>query len=96
LAPLAILNENAGNWNPKCDAYADITRKVVTETGATLADLRKAFVAYTKNHGYDVLPDGSMTYSARVLAYDGVHINDRGSAIVAEVFAQAIYDALNK
>jgi len=90
------LKENAGNWNPKCDAYADITRKVAAEKGAGLADLRRASKSYMENHGYTMLPDGSMHFTDRVLAFDGVHFNDLGSEIVAELLARAIHEKLEE
>jgi len=96
LAPVAVLKEDAGHWNPKCDQYADITRKVAKETGATLADLRQAFVAYTRNEGYDVLSTGAMRYSSNLLATDGVHVNDTGARIAADLISQAICDTLKK
>jgi lysophospholipase L1-like esterase len=96
LAPVAVLKEDAGHWNPKCDQYAEITRKVAKETGSALADLRHAFVAYTRNHGYDILPNGALRYEGTVLAFDGVHINDTGAAIAANLISQAIYDTLKK
>ncbi len=94
LAPVAVLKENAGHWNPKCDQYAEITRKVAKETGSALADLRQAFVAYTQNHGYEILANGTLRYQAAVLAFDGVHINDTGAAIAANLISQAICEAL--
>ena len=96
LAPPAILGEDAGNWNPKVDQYADITRKVAKETGATVADLRKACVAFTQNNGYDILPNGALKYQANLLAFDGVHFNDTGSDIVVDLISQAICNSLKK
>lgn len=96
LAPLAVLKEDAGNWNPQADQYAEITRKVAADTGAGLADLRKAFKAYLQNNGTETQPDGSLTFKGGLLTYDGVHANDAGGNVVADVIAQAISDALKK
>jgi lysophospholipase L1-like esterase len=94
LAPLAVLKENAGRLNPRCDHYAAITRAVAAETGATLVDLRKAFVACLRNNGTDVAPDGTRTFRGKLLTYDGVHANAAGNEVVADLMAQGIVDAL--
>lgn len=94
LAPLAVLKEDAGKWNPKADEYVDITRKVAADTNAGLADVRKAFKAYLQNNGTETLPDGSLTFKGSLLTYDGVHANDDGGKVVADIIAQAIFNAL--
>lgn len=96
LAPLAVLKEDAGKWNPKADEYVEITRKVAADTGAGLADLRKAFKAYLQNNGTETLPDGTITFKGRLLTYDGVHANEEGGKVVADIIAQAVCDALKK
>lgn len=96
LAPLAVLKENAGNWNPTADEFADITRKVASETGAGLADVRKAYQAYLQNNGTEAGPDGTLTFKGNLLTYDGVHANEEGGNVAADVIAQAIVDALKK
>ena len=94
LAPLAVLKETGGTLNPKCDQYAAITRKVAADTGATLVDLRRAFVAYLQNNGTDAAPDGTLTFRGKLLTYDGVHANARGNELLADLIAQGICDAL--
>ncbi len=96
LAPLAVLKENAGKWNPKADEFVEITRKVAADTGAGLADVRKAFKAYLQNNGTETLPDGTITFKGKLLTYDGVHANEEGGKVVADIISQAVCDAMKK
>jgi len=96
LAPLAVLKETAGKLNPKCDQYAAITRKSAADTGATLVDLRRAFVAYLQNNATDVATDGTLTFRGKLLTYDGVHANAKGNEVLADLIAQGICEALKQ
>lgn len=94
LATLAIWGETAIKRNPKCDEYANITRKVAADTGTTLVDIRKAFMAYHENNGWKVQVDGSLIWKGSLLTYDGVHGNTRGYTVIADLISQGIYEAL--
>ncbi len=94
LATLAIMNEKVGERNAKCDAYADITRKVAKATGATLVDLRAAFMACMESESIVVRPGGAWTSDTKLLAHDGVHPNARGNQLLAGLIAQGIVQAL--
>jgi lysophospholipase L1-like esterase len=96
LATLAVLKETGAKLNPKCDQYAAITRTVAAETGATLVDLRAAFVAYLRNEGVERAADGSLRVRGKLLTYDGVHANAKGSEVVADLMAQGIVEALGE
>ncbi len=96
LATLAVWNETAGDRKTVCDQYADITRRVAADTGTTLVDIRSAFMAYYENHGWEPRIGGSLAYKGRLLTGDGVHANDRGNAILADLIAQGIHDALKR
>ena len=96
LSPLAILKEDAGSWNAKCDRYADITRKVATETGSTLVDLRRAVKAFMRNEGTELNPDGTLAFRRNLLTYDGVHLNALGCEVMADLIAQGICEALRE
>jgi lysophospholipase L1-like esterase len=96
LATLAVMKEAIGSRNPKCDAFADITRKVARDTGATLVDLRAAFMACLENKSIVIRPGGSWTSDGNLLTHDGVHMNGRGNEIVANLIANGIYEALRK
>ena len=96
LATLAEWGETATSPKPKCDEFAEITRKVAAATGTTLVDLRKAFMAALANDGSQVRPDGSVKCVGRVLTYDGVHPNARGNEVLANLIARGIYEALKR
>ena len=96
LATLAIMKETVGRRDPKCDAFADITRKVARESGTTLVDLRAAFMACLDNESVVVRPGGSWTSDAKLLTHDGVHPTARGEAVLADLIAQGIFEALQR
>ncbi len=94
LATLAIMKEKVGERNAKCDAYADITRKVAKATGATLVDLRAGFMACMESESIVVRPGGAWTSNAKLLAHDGVHPNARGNQLLAGLIARGIVQSL--
>jgi lysophospholipase L1-like esterase len=96
LATLAIMKEKVGEKNPKCDLFAALTRKVAKSTGATLVDLRAAFIACMESESIAARPGGAWTSNAKLLTHDGVHPNSRGNQILAELLAQGIAQALQK
>ena len=100
LATLTLKGELPDGRNgidAKCDAYAEITRKVAAATGTTLVDLRKVCLAYLRNHNAQLRPDGTLSsVRAGVLTYDGVHPTDRGNQLLAEHLAQGICDAMKR
>ena len=65
------------------DEYADISRKVATDTGVQLLDLSKAFTAYDAEHN----PENK---HAGVLTGDGVHLNEMGNRFVADLMLAAL------
>jgi lysophospholipase L1-like esterase len=58
------------------DEFCGISRRVATESGATLLDLRAAFLAYLREYN-------TATQAQGVLTTDGVHLNDAGNRFVA-------------
>jgi len=98
LATLSVYRERPDGTNPKdarCEQFAEITRTVARTTGVTLVDLRKAFLAYLRNHNAELRVDGSVHFAdTGVLTYDGVHPNAKGNALLADQIAQGIYEAL--
>lgn len=64
-----------------------ISRKVATDTGATLCDLRKAFLDHLKEHNPANKERG-------ILTGDGVHLNAAGNQFVAAQAAEAMVKAL--
>jgi lysophospholipase L1-like esterase len=80
LCSLTSLGEKPDGTNRidgKLDALADVARAVAKEQKVPLNDLRKAFVAYWKEHNRQNKPSGLLTY-------DGNHFNDAGHRFVAE------------
>ncbi len=62
------------------DQYVAISRKIAKETGTRLCDLRVAFVDYLKQNNPQNEEKG-------ILTTDGVHLNEKGNALVAEQMA---------
>jgi lysophospholipase L1-like esterase len=63
--------------------YADITRKVATETETTLLDLHAKFLSYLKEYNVANQPQG-------ILTTDTVHLNDAGNRFVAVRMLEAV------
>jgi lysophospholipase L1-like esterase len=59
------------------DEYAEISRKVASETGVQLLDLHKDFVNYLSANNSENKGKG-------ILTVDGVHLNDTGNRFVAK------------
>jgi lysophospholipase L1-like esterase len=98
LATLSVRGELPDGKNgdaPKIDQFAEITRGVARDTGSTLVDLRRAYVAYLQNHNAQLRVDGTL-YSAPsgILTYDGVHPNGQGVALLANLISEGICRAL--
>ena len=91
------LPQGRNGLDAKCDAYAEITRKVAAATSTTLVDMRKVCLAYLRNHNAQLRVDGTLSFvRVGVLTYDGVHPTDRGNQLLAEHFAQGICEALRR
>ena len=65
------------------DEYSDISRKVAKETGSQLLDLRKAFIAYLKEHNTDNVAKG-------ILTIDSVHLNKKGNIFLSNLVLNAL------
>lgn len=63
--------------------YSQIIRYLARQYNCTLCDLRPAFQAYQAAHNTDNRDSG-------ILTSDGVHLNDAGNALVAELLLKAI------
>jgi isoamyl acetate esterase len=76
----SVIGEKADGTNPldsQLDAYAEISRTVAASTGASLCDLREAFLAELRHRNTENAAQG-------VLTRDGVHLNPAGNSFVAE------------
>ena len=72
-------NELDGDLNK----YCNIIRKMASELQLPLVDLRKAFVEYEVKNNTNNADKG-------ILTSDGVHLNDKGNELVAELMWNAI------
>lgn len=79
--------DGSNRLDPMLEEYAAISRKVAADTGVTLCDLRRAFLAHLKKHNPENKPRG-------ILTGDGVHLNKAGNQFVADRAAEAIAKAL--
>ncbi len=78
----------------KIEQYAEITRRVARDTHATLVDLRRAYVAYLRNHTAKPGADGAIhSKPTGVLTYDGVHPNGEGVKLLANLIGDGIVRA---
>jgi len=63
--------------------YADISRRVASETSSALCDLRNAFEAHLRANNADEAYEG-------ILTTDGVHLNEAGNQFVAEQMVEVL------
>lgn len=81
-----VIGEKKAGSNPldaKLDEYAAVSRSVAKETGATLCDLRAAFLDYLSKHNPSDQDRG-------ILTTDRVHLNDAGNRLVAKTILAVI------
>jgi lysophospholipase L1-like esterase len=69
-------HDGTNQHDPKLDEFAAAQREIAKAKNVPLNDLRKAFVAYWKQHNPHNQPSG-------VLTYDGNHFNQKGHDFVA-------------
>ncbi len=97
LATPTLFQEKPDGSNPddaKIDAFSTIMRTVAHDTGATLVDLRAAYIAYEQNNNYELQLDGSLTYKTTgILTYDGIHPTSLGNSLLSDLISQGIYNA---
>jgi hypothetical protein len=66
---------------PMLDAYGTINKQAAIRVGIPYIDIRQAFL--------DFIPSYQLCYS-RCVTIDGEHENDRGTVIVARLFALSL------
>ncbi len=98
LATMTVHGELPDGKNPddaKIEIYSQITRKVAQASGATLVDLRRAYLAYLQNQNAQLRVDGTLYLKpAGVLTYDGVHPSASGTELLANLIGDGIFRAL--
>ena len=77
LTSLGEKHDGSNRIDDRLEELAEVARTVAREQDLPLNDLRKAFVAYWKEHNADNLAEG-------ILTYDGNHFNETGQKFVAE------------
>ena len=88
----SVIGEKKEGENPldeMLEEYSDMSRKVASDTGVTLCDLRKSFLDYLKANNPENKRSG-------ILTSDGVHLNIDGNRFVAALASEAIAEALQK
>ncbi len=73
--------------NQRLEEYAEVSRRVATETGARLCDLRQEFQQYLRQANPEKAYEG-------ILTSDGVHLNERGNRFVADIMVRHITEVL--
>lgn len=78
--PACIGEQHPGEnqLDSELDAYSQIIRQLAAEKKVALCDLRQAFSAYSLQHNPGNQASGLLTT-------DGVHLNDKGNQLVAEL-----------
>ncbi len=67
--------------------YSEIIRKLAKEEKTGLCDIHTAFVEELKKVNFENKHAGNLTY-------DGVHMNDKGNALLADVISNAMVETL--
>ena len=76
----SVIGEKSDGTNPQdplLEEYCAISRKIASDQGIRLCDLRKAFIAYLTAHNRE-------NSEKSVLTTDGVHLNNAGNRLVAD------------
>ncbi len=82
----ACIGEQKGGMNPldsDLDIYSQMIRDIAKDNSCGLADFRKAFTDYNMAH------NETDSYSS-ILTTDGVHLNQKGNKMVAEMLLREI------
>lgn len=76
------MNEK-NKFEPKLNEYADVTRNLAKEGKTGLCDIHEVFLAELKKVNTEQKHKGNLTY-------DGVHMNEAGNALLAELMATGL------
>lgn len=82
----ACIGERLGGKNQmdsELDRFSQIIRIVAAEKQTPVCDLRSSFMRYIEQHNQEDVESG-------VLTTDGVHLNDKGNALVASMVLQEL------
>jgi hypothetical protein len=78
--------------NNTVDAYNSIIRQTAKTNGLALADMNKEMVSLSTNSGliFDGIKMTAAFVTGGTFSTDGIHVNPRGNALIANIFIQAI------
>jgi lysophospholipase L1-like esterase len=76
-------NDFSNELDDDLNKYCDIIRNITTELHIPLADIRKAFLDFEEKNNTDNTEKGLLTT-------DGVHLNNKGNELVAELMWNVI------
>ncbi len=76
-------SDGTNKYDPMLDDYSAVSREIAAETGATLCDLRTAFLETLRTHN-------PVQREKDILTYDGVHLNDAGNRLVASMIFSSL------
>lgn len=82
----AVIGERTDNSNQQdgdLNRYSQIIRNLAKKYNCSLCDLRKIFINYNLNNNFDNKEKG-------ILTTDGVHLNEKGNQMVADVLLDLI------
>jgi len=80
--------DHSNSQDGDLNEYSKIIRKVAENQKAGLIDFRKAFLTYNHRHNHQ-------NQSKGILTYDGVHLNDKGNELVANLMFQSVIEGRN-
>jgi lysophospholipase L1-like esterase len=75
--------DGTNEFDRMLEEYSDVSRKIASETGSTLLDLRREFLSYLEKHNTENVPSG-------ILTYDSVHLNEDGNMFLAGLVLDAL------
>ena len=84
-AAIGEKNDFSNELDGDLNKYCNIIRNMTTELHVPLVDLRKAFIDYEVKNNTGNADKG-------ILTVDGVHLNDKGNQLVAELMWNVIKD----
>jgi hexosaminidase len=96
VSPLC-LGELPDGTNPKdpiVEKIVEASRKVAADSKSTFVDLRAAFLGWSRNHNRELKLDGTLiSQKEGLLTSDGVHPNDFGYTLLANLVADGMVRA---
>ena len=82
-ASIGEINDNSNEQDGDLNKYSKIIRQIASDEELTLVDLRKDFMEFEKS-------DNTANLDRGILTADGVHLNDKGNAFVANLMVAGI------